>query len=375
MHREHCWVGFSLVKGIGPSRLRGLWSYFDHDMEAAWNADPQDLLSAGLNEQTLTAFLNLRKNHKLDPILDKIHRVHAHLCTLDDDEYPTLLREVSDGPPLLYVRGRLFPEDDLALAMVGTRKASSYGLEVARRIATAMAQAGVTVVSGLARGLDTISHEATIAAGGRTIAVMGNGIDQLYPPENRALATKIVDEGLGAIVTEHPPGIPPLAENFPARNRIISGLSLGVLIVEAPQSSGALLTAQFAAEQGREVLAVPGNITSPNSEGTNRLIQDGAKLVIRPEDILDELKLSRYTLQTKRVVKSIVPDSPEEVRLLEIIALEPVHLDDISIQSGLPIFQVASMMTVMELKGLVLSVGAMMFQMAPNVDLSSFNHT
>ncbi|KAB2855252.1 MAG: DNA-protecting protein DprA, partial [Anaerolineae bacterium] len=364
---------FNLVKGIGPSRLRALWVYFDHNMEAAWNADPQELLSAGLGEQALNTFLKFRKEPNLDPIFDKIQRAHAHICTLDDDEYPTLLREVPDGPPLLYIRGRIFPEDDLALAMVGTRKASTYGLEIARRIATAMAHAGVTVISGLARGLDTVSHESALAAGGRTIAVMGNGIDQLYPSENRALATKIVEEGLGAIVTEYPPGTPPLAENFPARNRIISGLSLGVLIVEAPKSSGALLTAQAALDQGREVFAIPGNITSPNSEGTNSLIQDGAKLVMRPEDILEELKMSRYTLQTKQAVKSIVPDSPEEVRLLEIIALEPVHLDDISIQSGLPIHQVASMMTVMELKGLVQTVGAMMFQMSPNVDLDSFN--
>ncbi|MCQ3931429.1 MAG: DNA-protecting protein DprA [Chloroflexi bacterium] len=373
MHREHYWVGFNLVKGIGPSRLRALWVYFDHDMEAAWNAAPQELLSAGLGDQALNTFLKFRKEPNLDPIFDKIQRAHAHVCTLDDDEYPTLLRELPDGPPLLYIRGRIFPEDDLALAMVGTRKATTYGLEIARRIATAMAHAGVTVVSGLARGLDTVSHEAALAAGGRTIAVMGNGIDQLYPSENRALATKIIDEGLGAIVTEYPPGTPPLAENFPARNRIISGLSLGVLIVEAPKSSGALLTAQSALDQGREVFAIPGNITSPNSEGTNSLIQDGAKLVMRPEDILEELNVSRYTLQTKQAVKSIVPDSPEEVRLLEIIALEPVHLDDISIQSGLPIHQVASMMTVMELKGLVQAVGAMMFQMSPNVDLDSFN--
>jgi DNA processing protein len=373
MHREHYWVGFNLVKGIGPSRLRALWAYFNHDMEAAWHADSQDLLNAGLGEQALTTFLQFRKAPNLEPVFEKLQKAHARICTLDDDEYPALLKEVPDGPPIFYMRGQLFPEDDLSLAIVGTRKSTSYGEQVTRRMATAMAQARVTIVSGLARGLDTIAHEAALAAGGRTIAVMGNGIDQIYPSENRAIATKIIEEGVGAILTEYPPGIPPIAENFPARNRIISGLSLGVLIVEAPSSSGALLTAQFALEQNREVFAIPGHITSPNSQGTNRLIQEGAKLVMHPEDILEELNLSRYTLQTRQAVKSIVPDSPEEARLLALIAFEPLHIDEISIQSNLPIYQVASMMTMLELKGLVQSVGPMIFQISPNVDLNSFN--
>jgi DNA processing protein len=374
MHREHYWVGFSLVKGIGPSRLRALWVYFNHDMEAAWHADSQDLLNAGLGEQALATFLHFRKAPNLEPVFERIQKAHARICTLDDDEYPALLKEVPDGPPIFYIRGQLFPEDDLSLAIVGTRKSTTYGEQVTRRMATAMAQARVTIISGLARGLDTIAHEAALAAGGRTIAVMGNGIEQIYPSENRALATKIIEEGVGAVITEYPPGTPPIAENFPARNRIISGLSLGVLIVEAPSSSGALLTAQFALEQNREVFAVPGNITSPNSQGTNRLIQEGAKLVMHPEDILEELNLSRYTLQTRQAVKSIVPDSPEEARLLALIALEPLHIDEISIQSNLPIYQVASMMTMLELKGLVQSVGPMIFQISPNVDLDSFSN-
>lgn len=373
MHREHYWVGFNLVKGIGPSRLRALWAYFNHDIEAAWHADSQDLLNAGLGEQAVSAFLQFRKAPNLEPVFEKMQKVHARICTLDDDEYPALLKEVLDGPPIFYIRGQLFPEDDLSLAIVGTRKSTTYGEQVTRRMATAMAQARVTIVSGLARGLDTIAHESALAAGGRTIVVLGNGIEQIYPSENRALAVKIIEEGVGAVLTEYPPGTPPIAENFPARNRIISGLSLGVLIVEAPSSSGALLTAQFALEQNREVFAIPGHITSPNSQGTNRLIQEGAKLVMHPEDILEELNLSRYTLQTRQAVKSIVPDSPEEARLLALIALEPLHIDEISIQSDLPIYQVASMMTMLELKGLVQSVGPMIFQISPNVDLNSFN--
>jgi DNA processing protein len=368
MHQQKYWIGFNRVKGIGSSRLRGLWAYFNRDLEAAWNADSADLLAAGIGEKALAAFLNFRAQADLDENLAALRQFGARICTLDDDDYPTLLKEIPDAPPMFYLRGDLSSEDDLALAIVGTRRATHYGREIAWQMATAMAQVGVTVVSGLARGLDTTAHEAALAARGRTIAVLGNGIDRVYPPENRELAAAIIKRGQGALLTEHAPGTPPDARNFPARNRIISGLALGVLIVEAPRGSGALLTADCAGEQGREVFAIPGNITSPNCQGTNALIQEGAKLVTCPEDILEELKLNRYTAQTRQVVKSIAPESPDELRLLKLIALEPLHVDEISVKSGLTIKDVSAMLAIMELKGLVEATGVMTYTVSDRVD-------
>lgn len=347
------WLGFNHAKGIGPNRLRGLWLYFQHDMSLAWRAAPDDLLRAGLDERTLTNFLQHRTSFDLDATLAKVEALGAWVCTLDDERYPPLLKEIHDAPPLLYVRGNLLPDDNHALAMVGTRKASTYGKKVAARIALAMAQAGVTVISGLARGLDRIAHETSLRSGGRTLAVLGNGIDHVYPSENRALADEIVHSGQGALLTEYAPGTPPNKQHFPARNRIISGLALGVLVIEAPANSGALLTANFAAEQGREVFAIPGNVSSPNSVGTNRLIQDGAKLVMHPNDILSELHIQYNSVETRHVVETIAPENATEARLLALIKLEPLHVDDIAIRSGMDVKDVNATLLMMRLKGMV----------------------
>ena len=347
------WLGFNLIKGIGSSRLRGLYVYFQGDLETAWHASSDELENAGLDEKVIQQFHIQQRKLDVDRVWKRFLEIDAKLCTLDDPEYPSLLKELPTAPPLLYYRGRLSPEDDHALAIVGTRRATTYGRDVTRQMATAIAQAGVTIISGLAIGLDGIAHQAALDCGGRTIAVLGNGIDRIYPAENQKLAEAIIQQDQGAIVSEYPPGTPPDAKHFPTRNRIISGLGLGVLIVEAPQNSGTMHTANAAAEQGREVFAIPGSILSPNSQGTNLLIQEGAKLVMQPEDILDELHLSYQLAQTRQVVREISPPDDMEASLLKLLELEPLHVDDIAIQSGLQIHEISARMMIMAGKGLV----------------------
>jgi DNA processing protein len=358
------WLGFNHVKGIGANRLRGLWAFFQHDLEAAWFASASELESAGLDAATVEAVIQHRQTFDLDSALNRVHGLGAWLCTLDDNRYPPLLREIADAPPLLYVRGEVFPEDDRALAIVGTRKATTYGRKVTERIASAMADARVTVISGLAHGIDAAAHQAAVESGGRTIAVLGNGIETVYPSENRRLAEAIVEQGQGAIITEYPPGMPPHASNFPARNRIISGLSLGVLVVEAPENSGSLHTANSAAEQGREVFAIPGNISSPNSRGTNRLIQDGAKLVMHPNDILEELQVHHQAAETRQTVTEIAPENDMERRIIELITLEPLLVDDIAVRLDVDVKDVSAALLMMKLKGLVDETAPMMYMVS-----------
>jgi DNA processing protein len=258
------------------------------------------------------------------------------------------------------VKGELKPEDEWAVAVVGTRRASAYGREAARRLAGDLAANGVTVVSGLAWGIDSHAHRAALEAGGRTIAVLGHGLDQVYPPQNRKLAAEIVERG--ALVTEYGLGTRPEASNFPARNRIISGMSLGTLVVEAGTSSGALITADFAAEQGRDVFAVPGNIFARGATGTNRLIQQGAKLVLSVEDVLEELNLTMVS--AFREAQEVVPANETESLLLEHLSEEPIHVDELGREVGLPISTVSSTLALMELKGLVRQVGGMNYVVA-----------
>lgn len=216
-----------------------------------------------------------------------------------------------------------------------------------------IAQNGVTIVSGLALGIDTAAHKGALEAGGRTIVVLANGIDSIYPHENTALANQIIENDQGIIITEYPPGAQPIAKQFPVRARLISGLSLGTLIVEAPEKSGAMHTVTAACEQGREVFAVPGNIDYPNSAGPNRLIQDGAKPAVEASDILDELKLSHQLVQTRQETESIAPDDETDASLLSLIRLEPLHINEIAIRADLPVHEVSTRMTLLHLRGQV----------------------
>jgi DNA processing protein len=353
------WVGFNIVRGIGPTRLRALLDHFGN-VERAWHAPAGELRRAGLDSRSLKNLLATRAAHDLDRELEQIAATGAQVLTWESADYPHLLREIPDPPPVLYVKGRLTEDDAWAVAIVGTRRASAYGREVTRRLTRALARSGITVVSGLARGIDAEAHRAALKAGGRTIAVLGCGIDRVYPPEHRRLAGEVAEQG--ALVSDYPVGTPPEGSNFPPRNRIISGLSLGVLVTEAGKRSGALITAGYAAEQGRDVFAVPGSVLTRACAGTNALIQDGAKVVLGPEDILEELNLTMVIEQAE--ARQVLPADETEAALLTHLSAEPTHVDELRQHVGLPIAQVTSTLALMELKGMVRQVGGMKYIVA-----------
>lgn len=352
-------VGLNLIPGIGPARLRLLEDYFG-DLGLAWQASLFDLQAAGLDRKSIEALATYRNRINLDEEMEKLDRAGVTAITVDDPTYPSLLRHIHHPPPLLYVKGRLDPADEWAVAVVGTRRASAYGKEAARRLASDLAASRITVVSGLARGIDGQAHQAALDAGGRTIAVLGCGLDRIYPPEHTKLAASIVERG--ALVSDYPLGTPPEPANFPARNRIISGMSLGTIIIEADIGSGAMITAEFALEQNREVFAVPGNIFNRGSKGPNQLIQQGAKLVMGVTDILEELNLTMAVQH--REIQAIVPETETESLLLQYLSAEPVHVDELRRESHLPIATVSSTLALMELKGMVRQVGGMNYVLA-----------
>lgn len=351
------WLGFNLVPHIGPMRMRALMAYFG-DLEAAWRADAANLRAAGLPQNAVQELLYRRLSLDLDAELGRVTERGLQVLTWESEGYPALLKAIDQPPPLLYVDGALVPDDAWAVAVVGTRDPSAYGLRVAQRFAAGLAENSVTVVSGLALGIDGTAHRAALEAGGRTVAVLGCGLDEIYPARHRALAEAIREHG--ALVSDYPLGTRPEPANFPPRNRIISGLSLGTVVVEAGEQSGALITARFALEQGRETFAVPGSIDSRKSAGTNLLIQRGeAKPAMGVADILEELNLSMVPQQ--RVVRQVVPETPAEIALLAHISAEPTHLDELVRCSGLDTAVVSSTLTIMELKGLVRRVENMSY--------------
>ena len=356
MDERAFWIAFNRVPGVGPTRLTALLERCG-DIATAWNAPLQTLQAAGLDRRSIENLLKARK--QLDPEfeLDKVIRSGFGVYSWDDRGYPTNLRKIPQPPPVLYVRGRLEKQDELSVAIVGTRQVSAYGREVARELGSELARHGVTVVSGLALGVDAIAHQAAVEAGGRTIAVLGSSVDQIYPARNRRLALQIIEQG--ALVSEYALGTKPEASNFPPRNRIISGLSLAVVVVEAGRRSGALITASFAAEQARDVFAVPGSILSPGSEGCNRLIQDGAFPVTSIGDLLESLQLANVVAHQEARVS--VPASPEEELVLQHISTEPQHMNEIMRAAPLGHSEVSSLLAMMELKGLVRQVGLMQY--------------
>jgi DNA processing protein len=355
------WLGFSLIPEIGPRRLAMLRDAFS-DLGLAWAADETGLRCAGFDGKPLTNILRARDRIDLDAQMAKVKSAGARVIPLDDPDYPPLLRMLPDAPMLLYVRGTLTEQDERALSIVGTRKATAYGRDAAYHFAKQLAAQDVTIVSGMAHGIDAAAHRGALDAGGRTIAVFGCGIDQIYPRDHAALASEIA--GRGALISEFPIGTPPEARNFPRRNRIISGLSLGVLVVEAPEHSGALITTTAAADQGRDVFAIPGNIFSPASRGANRLIQDGAKLVMDVDDILAELNPAHVQRETRRVAEQVAPENDTEAALLQYLSPDPIHIDDLSRLSDLPIATVSSTLTILELKGMAQMVGHMQYRLA-----------
>ncbi len=363
------WVGFNRAKGIGPIRLRALIAYFG-DIETAWKASPKDLQAAGLDQRSLTSLLSTRSACDLDAELRAIEQTGAWVLTLDDATYPPLLRQIPDPPPVLYVKGTLTEADNQAIAIVGTRRATVYGKTMTEELVDPLARRGFTVVSGLARGIDSTAHQTALNAGGRTIAVMANGIDRVYPPENRQLAEAIIAQG--ALLSELPLGEPPESKHFAPRNRIVSGLSLGTVVVEAAERSGALMTANQALEQGRDVFAVPGNALSPASKGANALIQTGAKMVTSAQDILDELNLipvsyTNPTAQASQPVSHAIIENETEALVLRYLSVEPQYIDDLAHHSGLSVVQVSSTLTMLELRGLVRQMGGMQYALTVSI--------
>ncbi len=346
------WVGFNKIKGIGSVKTRKLLEYFG-DLSAAWTASENALLEAGLNPKTANAIIQAREIINLDKEFNQILDMGIQIITIIDDQYPQKLKSIEQPPPVIYLKGNFEETDNYAVAIVGTRHLTGYGRQVTQELSGFLARNGITVISGLARGIDSIAHDAALAAGGRTIAVLGCGVDIVYPPEHRVLSQRIQDHG--AIISDYYPGTQPEGINFPPRNRIISGLSIASVIIEAGEKSGALITAEFAAIQGREVFAVPGPIYSPRSKGTNRLIRDGALPLTDFNEILAVLDLDQ--VKEYRYAKKVIQKDEIEELLSEVIKEEPLHIDEIKNATGLTMEKVSAALVMMELKGIVRKVG------------------
>lgn len=349
------WAALSTFAKFGPKRFALLRRNFPN-MRAAWEANVAELCAAGINEKIAGEFITHRQNINPDDLTAELAREKIDILTIADARYPKLLKEIYDAPPLLYYRGELPDNINFCLAVVGSRKYSAYGQQATQNLTGPLAQAGLVIVSGLALGIDALAHLACLQAGGKTIAVLGSGLDRrnIYPASNRYVAEKILAQS-GLLLSEYPPGVPPQEFHFPQRNRIIAGLSLGVLIIEAAASSGALITAQCALEQNREVFAVPGSIFSPNSSGTNNLIKTGAKLITGARDIIETLNLENIAsfVQSQKTI----PATPKEQQLIAFLNREPAHINALARLAKLDTAAINATLLTMELKGYVRNLG------------------
>ena len=349
------WVALNGVSLLGTVRFRRLEAHFG-DLRNAWEASPGELKAAGIETGPVREILAARDIISPEAEQEKLERASVRPINWNHSEYPWRLKEISDPPPVLYVKGALQPEDERAVAVVGTRGPTAYGREAASVLAADLARNGITIVSGLARGIDGIAHRAALDTGGRTIAVVANGLDIVYPSEHAGLSRRAEEQG--AVVSEYPLGVRPNPRNFPRRNRLISGMSLGTLVIEAPETSGATWTVQHALEQDREVFCVPGSIFSNASRFTNRMIQQGAKLVSSYQDVLEELNLN-VVAQQYELPLDIGTEDEDETDLLQYLNEQPLHIDDIRRSASLPIAAVSSMLSMLEIKGKVKQGGCM----------------
>jgi len=352
------WLGFSAFPGIGPLRFKLLLDYFG-SAEAAWQADTKILLKIRLGEKLTAKFDHFRKSFLLDDYVSGIEKKEIKVVTIKDKGYPSLLAQISDAPFLLYVRGdpSVLSEVRPRIAVVGTRKITGYGEEVTRKITQGLVDARVTIVSGMAYGVDAVAHEVAVENGGKTIAVLGCGVDIIHPRANTTLYWQIIKK-YGAVISEFPVGMYAEKGLFPARNRIISGLSLGVVVTEGAQDSGALITARYAAEQGREVFAVPGPITSDLSAGPTILLKHGAKLVTEAGDILEELNIKNQISKIKNTNQiSNMKLSDVERKILELLRQESLHFDELVKKSGIDASRLGSLLTMMEMKKIIKDLG------------------
>ena len=345
-------VALSQIEGIGPQKLKYLIKV-TQNCQSIWEID-QRTLEKIIGPKLIPDFLSAGQHFNAQEILGQIEQSKSEVIYIDDDTYPQALKEISDAPPILFVRGNIDLLNILPkkLAVVGSRKYSSYGRAVVESLIPNLVQSGLVIVSGLALGIDALAHEATVDSNGQTIAVLGSSLDLIYPRENFYLAKKILDKG-GLLVSEFPPGTPPLKQHFPRRNRIIAGISDGVLVIEAALKSGSLITAQLALDYNREVMAIPGEIFKDTSKGVNKLIKEGAQLVSSPEDILSTLKVD---MMGKEKI-SLRALSAQEELLLELLAGETLHIDQIAEKSSLPASESAQLISQLEIVGVVQSVG------------------
>jgi len=350
------WVAFTKVKGIGPVRFQKLCDHFG-TAEKAWNASAVQLAETGLGSKTIQAIQMVKNEIDVVNEYDSILEKGIYAISSNENNYPKRLREITYPPFILFMKGDITAEDQWAIAVVGTRQKTNYGRQVTIDLCSFLARNGLTIVSGLARGIDAIAHQAALDAGGRTLAVFGSGVDLVYPPENRNLAAKIIENG--ALISEYPPGTEPDAINFPPRNRIISGLSMATIIIEAGKKSGALITATFATDQGREVFSVPGSIYAPKSKGTNKLIQNGARLLVRFDEILEVLNLKQ--IEKYAIAQKILPANQIEETIMVHLENDSMHIDEIQSITGIPIDRVSASLVMMELKGLVRQVSNMTY--------------
>ena len=354
---EQYFAALNSLEKLTPLRFAQLLKFFDNDAEKIWKASRQEWQEAGIDFKAVTEIFAEKSEIDPDTVFRKLQKFGVKVLPISAESYPKLLKEIYDPPPVLLVRGEFpLPVDDFAVAVVGSRVLTSYGRQATHEIARGLAVAGVSIISGLALGADAIAHAAVVELGGRTVAILGNGIDTIYPPRNQQLADDIISKG-GAIISEFPIGTPPNNYNFPLRNRIIAGLSRGVVVSEGREKSGSLITAALANECGREVFAVPGSIFSENSAGTNYLIQQGARPITSAKDVLESLGFEN--LGEKAKVREVVADSEEEAKLLKVLKKIPLHSDEITRQSGLTASEASSILSLMEMKGLAKNLGGM----------------
>ncbi len=340
-------------QSFGPVRTKLLLTYFGSS-ENIWHKNKTELLEVGLTDKIVDSFIVHRKEFEQSNYFDRLKKLSIKFVTKEESEYPENLKEIDGAPIVLYYIGNLHKSDRQAIAIVGSRKMSTYGKEVTEKFAAELTSVGIVIVSGLALGVDAVAHKTCAELGGRGIVVLASGLDTISPYTNRWIALKIVKNG-GSIVSEYPLGQPPFRTSFPSRNRIVSGLSRAVIVIEGERQSGTLLTASAAAEQGRTVFAVPGQITSPLSGAPHYLIQNGAKLVTSVKDILDELNL-QLKVNVEEIEK-VMPTDETEIKILKITAKEALHIDEISRLSGISINGISSNLTILELKGMIKNLG------------------
>jgi len=349
------WIAFSRINGIGPINFSKILDYFK-SLKDAWAGNYADFISAGIKEALAKDIITFKNSANPDNELEICQKENVAVLLIIDQNYPEILKEIFGAPPILFCRGNIDCLNSYCFAMVGARKNTFYGEEAIRKIMPDLINNSFTIVSGLALGIDSIAHQICLENGGTTIGVLGGGVDKssVYPTYNRLLAEKIIDQG-GCLISEYAPHTLPTKQSFPLRNRIISGLSHGALIVEAGESSGALITAKYALEQNREVFAVPGSIFNSKSQGTNNLIKQGAKLVSCADDILDELNIQKISVQTSLKINQEL--TSEEQLILKTIPDQTIHVDKLSQICRIKISVLSSLLMTMELKGLIKDTG------------------